>query len=218
MPLLFCLLAQTLTRAANVPRETLELSRNWYPSAAQSCNCFSCFWSDATVLVALLVVNTKGRSPQKAIYGREIIPHLHSFVKSFWRDFSKKFSPHSAHNPETVRTFAPRDETQKQGNLKLPHFCYWDWKRFLIQFQIQSENDFRFENWIWIWFSIWKRLHVSRETWKWIYKKPIYGTKLYYSRIWIVKHFLVKTLWRFWPLESQKGKKLLRSMECPVIL
>ena len=213
MPLLFCLLAQTLTRAANVPRETLELSRNWYPSAAQSCNCFSCFWSDATVLVALLVVNTKGRSPQKAIYGREIIPRLHSFVKSFWRDFSKKFSPHSAHNPETVRTFAPRDETQKQGNLKLPHFCYWDWKRFLIQFQIQSENDFRFENWFWIWFWIWKCF-----TWNIITKSPFMGTKLYYRTLAVVKHFLVKTLWRFYPPKSQKDKKLLRSMERSVIL
>ena len=183
MPLLFCLLAQTLTRAANVPRETLELSRNWYPSAAQSCNCFSCFWSDATVLVALLVVNTKGRSPQKAIYGREIILRLHSFVKSFWRDFSKNFSPHSAHNPETVRTFAPRDETQKQGDFKLPPFWFWDWKRFLIKFQIQSENDFRFENWIWIWFSIWKRLHVSRDAQarqrrNLITKSPFMGRKL----------------------------------------
>lgn len=28
-------------------------------------NYFSCFWSDATVLVALLVDHAKGRSPQK---------------------------------------------------------------------------------------------------------------------------------------------------------
>ena len=104
MPLLFCLLAQTLTRAANVPRETLELSRNWYPSAAQSCNCFSCFWSDATVLVALLVVNTKGRSPQKGhLWPRNYTPCV-QLCQEFCRDFSKNFSPHSAHNPETRRT------------------------------------------------------------------------------------------------------------------
>ncbi len=38
----------------------------------------------------------KGEAHKKAIYGREIILCIHSFVKSFCRDFSKKFFLHTA--------------------------------------------------------------------------------------------------------------------------
>ena len=79
---------------------------------------------NATILVALLVDYEKGEAHKKAIYGREIIPRLHSFVKSFCRDFLKNFSPHGAHNPETRCTFALHSVGQKQGNFKLPLFAF----------------------------------------------------------------------------------------------
>ena len=44
--------------------------------------------------------------------------------------FQKNFSPHSAHNPETVRTFTPRDETQSRAILNCRVFA------------IETENDF----------------------------------------------------------------------------
>lgn len=72
----------------------------------------------------------KGEAHKKAIYGREIIPRLHSFVKSFCRDFLKKFSLHSAHNPETRRTFVLYRVRQKQDDFKLLPFCF------------ETENDF----------------------------------------------------------------------------
>ena len=100
----------------------------------------------ATVLVAFGLSTQKGEAHKKAIYGREIIPRLHSFVKSFWRDFSKNFSSHSAHNPETRRTFALHRVRQKQDDFKLPPFCFCAENDFESDFENESENDFRFEN------------------------------------------------------------------------
>ena len=143
----------------------------WYSIENQLHNCLSCFWYYATVLVALLVNYAKGRSPQKAIYGREIIHHAYSFVKSFCRDFSKSFSPHTAHNPKTRRTFVFHRMGQKAGQFKLPPFCFFAENDFESDFEIESENDFWFENWFWIWFWIWKCFafgalarHVKHET------------------------------------------------------
>lgn len=66
----------------------------------------------------------KVEAHKKAIYGREIIHHAHSFVKSFAEIFQKIFSPHSVHNPETRRIFAFHSAGQKQGYFKLPPFAF----------------------------------------------------------------------------------------------
>lgn len=103
----------------------------------------------------------KGEAHKKAIYGREIIHHAYSFVKSFCRDFSKKFSPHYAHNPKTMRIFAFHRARQKQGDFKLPPFCFFAENDFESDFEIESENDFRFK----IGFeSDFESENVSRET------------------------------------------------------
>lgn len=60
--------------------------------------------------------------------------------------FQKKFSLHSAHNPETGRTFALHRVGQKQGYFKLPPFCFCAENDFESDFENESENDFRFEN------------------------------------------------------------------------
>ena len=88
----------------------------------------------------------KGEAHKKAIYGREIILRIHSFVKSFCRDFLKNFSLHSAHNPETKRAFALHRVRQKQGDFKLPSFCFCAENDFESDFENESENYFRFEN------------------------------------------------------------------------
>lgn len=87
----------------------------------------------------------KGEAHKKAIYGREIIPHVYSFVKSFCRDFLKNFSPHYAHNPETRLTFALHRVKQKQGYFKLPPFCFFAENDFESDFEIESENEFKFK-------------------------------------------------------------------------
>ena len=38
--------------------------------------------------------------------------------------FQKKFSPNSANNPKTRRTFVFHRARQKQSNFKLPPFCF----------------------------------------------------------------------------------------------
>ena len=87
----------------------------------------------------------KGKAHKKAIYGREIIHHAYSFVKSFLRDFSKSFSPHYAHNPKTMRIFVLHRVRQKQGDFKLSPFCFFAENDFESDFEIESENDFRFK-------------------------------------------------------------------------
>ena len=91
------------------------------------------------------LLTQKGEAHKKAIYGREIIPRLHSFVKSFCRDFSKKFSPHTAHNPEIRRTFVLHRVRQKQGGFKLPTFCFCAENDFESDFETESENEFKFK-------------------------------------------------------------------------
>ena len=87
----------------------------------------------------------KGKAHKKAIYGRKIILRIHSFVKSFCRDFSKSFSPHSAHNPKTRRIFVFHRVRQKQGDFKLPSFCFFAENDFESDFEIESENEFKFK-------------------------------------------------------------------------
>ena len=102
-----------------------------------------------------------GKAHKKAIYGREIIHHAYSFVKSFCRDFLKNFSPHSAHNPETRRTFALHRVGQKQDDFKLPPFCFCAENDFESDFENESENDFQFKNGF---ESDFESENVSRET------------------------------------------------------
>lgn len=79
--------------------------------------------------------------------------------------FQNFFSPHSAHNPKTMRTFVLHRARQKQGDFKLPPFCFCaenDFELILkmnlkiifdlkIEFESEFESDFESEN-------------VSRET------------------------------------------------------
>ena len=60
--------------------------------------------------------------------------------------FQKIFSTHNAHNPKIRRTFAFHRVRQKQGYFKLPPFCFYAENDFESDFEIESENDFRFEN------------------------------------------------------------------------
>lgn len=59
--------------------------------------------------------------------------------------FQKKFSPHSAHNPETRRTFVFHRVVQKQGYFKLSPFCFFAENDFESDFEIESENEFKFK-------------------------------------------------------------------------
>ena len=60
--------------------------------------------------------------------------------------FQKKFSSHSAYNPETRLIFVLHRVGQKQSNFKLPPFCFYAENDFESDFENESENDFRFEN------------------------------------------------------------------------
>ena len=59
--------------------------------------------------------------------------------------FLKNFSPHSAHNPKTRRTFVFYRARQKQGYFKLPPFCFFAENDFESDFEIESENEFKFK-------------------------------------------------------------------------
>lgn len=59
--------------------------------------------------------------------------------------FQKIFSPHSAHNPKTMRTFVLHRARQKQGDFKLSPFCFFAENDFESDFENESENDFRFK-------------------------------------------------------------------------
>ncbi len=59
--------------------------------------------------------------------------------------FQKFFSPHSAHNPKTRRTFVFYRVGQKQGYFKLPTFCFCAENDFESDFEIESENEFKFK-------------------------------------------------------------------------
>ena len=60
--------------------------------------------------------------------------------------FFKNFSSHSAHNPETRRTFALHRVWQKQDDFKLPPFCFCAENDFESDFENESENGFQFKN------------------------------------------------------------------------
>lgn len=81
--------------------------------------------------------------------------------RAFAEIFQKIFSPHSAHNPETRRTFVFYRVVQKQGYFKLPPFCFFTENNFESDFEIESENEFKFK----IGFeSDFQSENVSRET------------------------------------------------------
>lgn len=149
----------------------------------------------------------KGEAHKKAIYGREIIPRLHGFVKSFWRDFSKLFSSHGAHNPETRRTFVFHRVRQKQDYFKLPPFCFFAENDFESDFEIESENEFKFK----IGFeSDFESENVLCFTWNLITKSPFMGRKLYYRDSVLSRTFFKKVLAHL-PPESQKKRPPKRS-------
>ena len=59
--------------------------------------------------------------------------------------FQKSFSPHNAYNPKTRLHFALHRARQKQGDFKLPPFCFFAENDFESDFENESENDFRFK-------------------------------------------------------------------------
>ena len=59
--------------------------------------------------------------------------------------FQKSFSPHYAHNPKTMRIFVLHRARQKQGDFKLPPFCFFAENDFESDFEIESENEFKFK-------------------------------------------------------------------------
>lgn len=59
--------------------------------------------------------------------------------------FQKIFSPQHAHNPKTRRTFVLHRVGQKQGYFKLPPFCFCAENDFESDFEIESENEFKFK-------------------------------------------------------------------------
>lgn len=89
--------------------------------------------------------------------------------------FQKNFSPHSAHNPETGRTFALHRVRQKQEDFKLPPFAFAlkmilnlilkTNLKTISDLKIESESDFQSENDC--------MFHVKLN-----HKKPIYGQKI----------------------------------------
>lgn len=93
--------------------------------------------------------------------------------------FQKKFSPHSANNPETRRTFALHCARQKQGYFKLPPFCFCAENDFESDFEIESENDFKFKIGFESDFQSENdcMFHVKH---KLNHKSPFMGRKLYY--------------------------------------
>lgn len=72
----------------------------------------------------------------------------HAYIalsRVFAEIFQKIFSPHGAHNPKTVLTFALHRIRQKQGYFKLPLFCFFAENDFESDFEIESENEFKFK-------------------------------------------------------------------------
>ena len=59
--------------------------------------------------------------------------------------FQKSFSTHNTHNPKTRRTFVFYRARQKQGDFKLPPFCFCTENDFESDFEIESENEFKFK-------------------------------------------------------------------------
>lgn len=91
---IFCLLVYTYTCGLCF---TWNVSGTLKPqlNATQPTNCFSCFWLNATVLVALLVDHTKGRSPQKGhLWPRNYTPCV-QLCQEFLPRFFKKFFLHT---------------------------------------------------------------------------------------------------------------------------
>ena len=83
----------------------------------------------------------------------------------FAKIFQKNFSPHSAHNPKTRHTFAFHRARQKQGDFKLPPFCFSAENDFESDFEIESENEFKFKiGFAFDFESDFQSENVSRET------------------------------------------------------
>ena len=175
MPLLFCLLAHTCT-CGDCFTWNNHPSRNWHPSSAQSCNCFSCFWSDATVLVALLVVNLKGRSPQKGHLWPRNYTTPTQLCQGFLTRFFKKFFSTQCPQSRNCTHFCATRCNAKARRFKIAVFLVLRLKTIFNQVS----------NSIWKRFQIWKlNLNlifnlktISCFTWNLITKSPFMGRKL----------------------------------------
>lgn len=124
--------------------------------------------------------------------------------------FQKNFSPHGAHNPETRLTFVLHRVGQKQGDFKLPPFCFFAENDFESDFEIESENELKFK----IGFESDFESDFESENdfmfhvkYKYNHKKPIYGQKIVLPRFGFVKNFFQKIFWRICR-PSPKKKRL----------
>lgn len=121
----------------------------------------------------------------------------------FCRDFSKNFSPHYAHNPKTRHTFALHRIRQKQGYFKLPPFCFFAENDFESDFEIESENEFKFKIGFESNFESENdfMFHVKHENE--FTKSPFMGRKLYH-RDSVLSRTFFKNFLAHLPPESQK--------------
>ena len=88
-------------------------------------NCFGCFLSDATILVALLVDYAKGRSPQKGhLWPRNYTPRVQLCQEFLTRFFKKIFLHTTPTIPKlgTLLHFIARDKSKTILNCRL--FCF----------------------------------------------------------------------------------------------
>lgn len=88
----------------------------------------------------------KGEAHKRPFMAAKLYTMRTALSRVFDEIFQKVFSPHSAHNPKTRLTFVLHRVRQKQGYFKLPPFCFRAENDFESDFEIESENDFRFEN------------------------------------------------------------------------
>lgn len=151
-------------------------SQNWYLSAAQLRNCFGCFWSDATALVALLAVNTKGRSLQKGHLWPRNYTTPTQLCQGFLTRFFKKFFSTQCPQSRNCTHFCATRCNAKAGRFKIAAFLVLRLKTIFNQVS----------NSIWKRFQIWKlNLNlifnlktISCFTWNLITKSPFMGRKL----------------------------------------
>lgn len=174
----------------NVSRETftiLKLRLN----ATQPINCFSCFWLDATVLVALLVDHAKGRSPQKGhLWPRNYTPCV-QLCQEFLPRFFKKFFLHTVPTIPKLDVLlycVAWDKSKAILNCRLFAFSLKMILNLILKLNLKMNSNSKLVLNLILnlilnlkMFRLW-RARASRETWNinTITKSPFMGRKLYY--------------------------------------
>ena len=150
----------------------------------------------------------KGEAHKKAIYGREIIHHAYSFVKSFCRDFLKNFFSTQCPQSQNQAYFCISSrETKSKAILNCRPFYFCAKNDFKSDFEIESENEFKFKIGFESDFQSENDLmfHVKHKCY---HKKPIYGQKIVLPRFSFVKNFFQKSLWSICRPSPKKKDRL----------